>query len=183
MPDGVELPPDFLPDLALIDALYAATAPVEWQQRLAQLRLRVAKGRAFLREQADNLDQLYEEIAKGNGDADYLKQVGDVVLEKRRAAAERLSPGIEMLRQKLAARGGRLDPEIRQLFEESVGIAVGWLTLSDGLYARLLKLASERRVALGEILRARPIEGEVDYAGLTRDTIARFPKILAALAK
>ena len=35
----------------------------------------------------------------------------------------------------------------------------------------------------GEIGRTRPIEGKVDYAALTREIIARFPKILAALAK
>ena len=34
-----------------------------------------------------------------------------------------------------------------------------------------------------KIPRARPIEGEVDHATLTRWIIARFPKILAALAK
>jgi hypothetical protein len=34
-----------------------------------------------------------------------------------------------------------------------------------------------------KILRARPVKGEIDYPGLIRNTIARFPKILAALAK
>jgi hypothetical protein len=34
-----------------------------------------------------------------------------------------------------------------------------------------------------KVLRARPVKGEVDYTELTRDTIARFPKILTALAK
>ena len=33
------------------------------------------------------------------------------------------------------------------------------------------------------VLRARPIEGEVDHSALTREIIAKFPKILAALAK
>lgn len=34
-----------------------------------------------------------------------------------------------------------------------------------------------------EPLRARPIEGEIDHAALTREIIAKFPRILAALAK
>jgi len=34
-----------------------------------------------------------------------------------------------------------------------------------------------------KILRARPVKGEIDYAELSRETIAKFPKILAALAK
>lgn len=40
-----------------------------------------------------------------------------------------------------------------------------------------------RQPAPGEVLRARPVQGEIDYAELIRDTMARFPKILAALAK
>jgi hypothetical protein len=34
-----------------------------------------------------------------------------------------------------------------------------------------------------KILRARPVKGEIDHAALSREFIARFPKILAALAK
>lgn len=34
-----------------------------------------------------------------------------------------------------------------------------------------------------KLLRARPVEGEIDYVELTRDTIKKYPKILAALAK
>jgi hypothetical protein len=183
MPDDVELPSDFLPGSALIDALCAETGPAERPGRLAQLRLQVKKGHTFLREQADNLDQLYEEIAQGNADAEYLDRMAEVVLEKRRAAAEKLSPGVETLRQKLAARGDRLDPEIRQPFEESVDIALGWLALYDDLCRRLFKLASERRITTGGVLRARRVKGEIDHEALSREFIARFPKIRAALAK
>ena len=42
---------------------------------------------------------------------------------------------------------------------------------------------SEQRPETKKILRARRVKGELDYVGLIRDTIARFPKILAALAK
>jgi hypothetical protein len=41
----------------------------------------------------------------------------------------------------------------------------------------------QRHRAAGEVLRARPVEGEVNHSVLTRKIIARFPKILAALAK
>lgn len=40
-----------------------------------------------------------------------------------------------------------------------------------------------RIAAEDEILRAQPVEGEVDFAQLTREIIGRFPKILAALAE
>lgn len=183
MSDSVELPSDFPPDPALIDALFAESAPAERLRRLAQLRLQVKKGRTFLKEQADNLDQLYEEIAQGNADAEDFNRLAEVVLEKRRADAERLSPGIETLRQKLAVRRDRLDPEIRQRFEENLDVAVGWLALYDGLYRRLLKLASERRGDARRILRAHPVEGDIDHEALSREFMARFPKIRAALAK
>ena len=34
-----------------------------------------------------------------------------------------------------------------------------------------------------KVLRAKPVEGEVDQAALTREIIRRFPKILDVLAK
>ena len=33
------------------------------------------------------------------------------------------------------------------------------------------------------VLRARPVKGKIDYAELSREHLARYPKILAALAK
>jgi hypothetical protein len=45
------------------------------------------------------------------------------------------------------------------------------------------KPAAKQRPDEKKILHARPVKGEIDYAELIRDTIARFPKILAALAK
>ena len=179
MPDSIE----FLPDPALIDAFYAESAPAERLRRLEQLRLRIKKGCTFLREQADSLDQLYEEIAQNDADVEDITRMAEVVLEKRRAAAERLLPRIETLRRKLAARGGGLDPEIRQPFQESVDIAVGWLALYDSLHCRLLKLASERRDSPTKILHARPVVGDIDHDALSREFMARFPKIRAALAK
>ncbi len=41
----------------------------------------------------------------------------------------------------------------------------------------------EQHGADTEVLRARPVKGGANHAALTRKIIARFPKILAALAK
>lgn len=41
----------------------------------------------------------------------------------------------------------------------------------------------ERRAAASEVLRARPVEGEIDYDELSREHIARYRNIRAALAK
>jgi hypothetical protein len=45
------------------------------------------------------------------------------------------------------------------------------------------KPAAKQRADDKKILRARPVKGEIDHAALTRKIIARFPKILDALAK
>jgi hypothetical protein len=34
-----------------------------------------------------------------------------------------------------------------------------------------------------KVMRARPVKGEIDHAALSREFMARFPKIRAALAK
>ncbi|HEX3413892.1 MAG TPA: hypothetical protein VHT00_19460 [Stellaceae bacterium] len=44
-------------------------------------------------------------------------------------------------------------------------------------------VAGKQRSTVGEILHARSIEGEIDHQELIRKIIARFPKILAELAK
>jgi hypothetical protein len=45
------------------------------------------------------------------------------------------------------------------------------------------KPAAKKRPDEKKILRARPVKGEIDHAALSREFIARFPKIRAALAK
>ena len=46
------------------------------------------------------------------------------------------------------------------------------------------KSAPERRKPTAKaVLRARPVKGKIDHAALSREFIARFPKIRAALAK
>jgi hypothetical protein len=43
--------------------------------------------------------------------------------------------------------------------------------------------AVPRQPAVDEVLRARPVKGKIDHEALSREFIARFPKIRAALAK
>ena len=54
---------------------------------------------------------------------------------------------------------------------------------NERLRTRLLELAARRRGDTAEVLRARPVEGDIDHEKLTCEIVARFPKILAALAK
>jgi acyl carrier protein phosphodiesterase len=72
--------------------------------------------------------------------------------------------------------------EVRQARQQSIDVAEAWLALYRELHNKLLKLAAKRRPA-DPVLRARPVEGDVDHETLTREIMTRFPKILAALAK
>jgi hypothetical protein len=45
------------------------------------------------------------------------------------------------------------------------------------------KPVAKQRSCEKQILRARPVKGKIDYAELSREHIARYPKIRAALAK
>ena len=100
--------------------------------------------------------------------------------EWERAAAEKLLPLIEAVQAKLATKD--MSPEVRRMREQSIAIAEAWFALYREFHAKLLRLAAERRPS-GEILRARPVEGQVDYAELSREHIARYPKIRATLAE
>jgi hypothetical protein len=55
---------------------------------------------------------------------------------------------------------------------------------SHDIHEKQRKLPTEpRRPAPEEILRARPVKGKIDHAELSREFMARFPKIRSALAK
>lgn len=183
MTDVLDVSQDFLPDPKLIDALRSDHRVIQSRELLARLRKQQVEARSAFEKQSEDLSQLYGEIEHGDYDTGYLAQMAEVVREKEHAQAERLRPRIEALQQKLPIQGLQLDPEIQDYFQESLYIAVGWLGLYRTLRERLLKLASERRGGPSEVLRARPLEGDIDHEALTREILARFPKILAALAQ
>ncbi len=140
------------------------------------------ENRAALEQHASEFNKAYEEAARGNLDPDGLARLAEAVLEAESRAAEQLHPWMEALTE---TRAPQSEPaqEARQCLHELHEIAVAWLATYQTLRERLLELASERRNNSGEVLRARPVIGEIDYAELTGEIIARFPKILAALAK
>jgi hypothetical protein len=170
---------DVSQEIMLIEALSAQVSPSQRAQLLRQLQRQQDDARAALREQADALEKAYEDARRGAVDP---ARLVDIVVEKERADAERVRPGIEALQQKLVARAATLDPEIQQSVRKSLDILEAWLPLYQGLRERLLKLADERRDG-NEILRAKPVAGDIDYAELSREHIGRYPKIRAALAK
>jgi hypothetical protein len=159
------------------------SAPAEQTRELDRLRIGVEKGRAGLKLQADGLGKVYEEVAHSDLGAPSLVEWAKSALGQKRADGEWLYPAMDRLRQKLSETDAGRDTAIRQAVEEMLDVFVSWLALFQDLHDKLLVLADQRRVASGEILRARPVAGDIDHETLTREIIARFPKILAALAK
>ena len=180
MPDGFDVSRDFS-DPALINALRSELWPEE-QELLARLRRRVMENRRALKEHAAEFNKAYEEAARGSLDANGIVQLAETVLEAERGTAEQLYPWMEALKERLIPRSERAR-EAQRYLHELHEFSVAWLATYQVLRERLLKLASERRITVGEGLRARPVAGDIDYAELSREHITRYPKIRAALAK
>jgi len=75
------------------------------------------------------------------------------------------------------------DPEAYALVQQAVEIVTSYV--SGYLEARdpLICVDAKQQMAPTAVLSAPPFNGEVDYAELSREHIARYPKIRAALAE
>jgi hypothetical protein len=178
MSDGLNASRYELPLAALIDA-------TEWSEvdsKSAKFHSARQKALRALEDRRNELDSLYERAVAPDTKWEEIIQVAPMIDKWRRLAAEKLYPQIDLLQQKLASPDAGMSEEVRQARQESMAVAKAWLLLYRDLHRRLLRLAAERRPA-DVVLRARPIEGEIDHAKLTRGIIARFPNILSELAK
>jgi hypothetical protein len=178
MSDAIEPSPELLPEPALIEALGADISTAEKVTALARLRQRVEKNRASLQEHARKFNEMCDK-AEHDLPVEGLVQLAERVQESEKGAAERIDPWIQALQQALVVSS----QEGRQQIEELIEISTAWLAVYHDTRTRLLNLASGWRAAAGETLRARPISGDIDHEALSREFMARFPKIRAALAK
>jgi hypothetical protein len=178
MPDALDASRYEVPLAALIDAIESTEAASKWD------KLHSAQEGAVtaLESRRAELNTLYERAVAPDTGWQEITEVAAMIGEWGRAAAEKLYPQIDALQRKLAAPGNDMPPEVRRARQESIKIAEGWLTLYCDIREKLLRLAAERRPA-DEVLRANPVQGEVDHKALSREFIARFPKLRAALAK
>ena len=182
MSDFIEVSQDILPDLTLIRALRSEHRSVQSLELLAHLRRRVMENRTALQRHSEGLNRAYEESARGSLDANGLVRLAEAVLEAERGAAEQLYPWMEALGEARALKS-KHSQEAQQYLDELHDVAAGWLAAYQTLRERLIKLASERHGGPSTVLRARPVEGDIDHEALNREFMARFPKIRAALAK
>jgi hypothetical protein len=172
-----------LPPGALINAFGTGGDASSRSKLLGQIRKQIEKGQAAQEEWAGAFEGLYKEALSGNFSAPFLMRWSAALLERQRSALERLYPFLEDIQRQLLALGDRADPDVLAIYQEMIDFIFGWVAPYQQLSGQLLDLASERRSDSAKVLRAKPVEGEIDYAELTRETMAKFPKILAALAK
>jgi len=115
-------------------------------------------------------------------DPDWLARAAEQAREKERETKTHYPPLIAALKDALNPPRDRFEADVQQLLTDGIEVLEGWLAFYRGFATMLARQAAERPSS-GKILRARPVEGEVDYAELSREHLARYPKIRAALAE
>lgn len=156
------------PLVACVEAFASATSRAERARLLGQLREHLEKLRT-----AD--EKVREELERGITET--------ALLARENAIVKSLAPRIRSLQGYLNGTSQPEDPEAHQLLQTAINVIVGYLVGYQNIRDRLIRDAAEQRAVAGGVLHARPIAGEVDHEALSREFMARFPKIRAALAE
>jgi hypothetical protein len=146
---------DIEPLVASVEAFSSAAARDDRAKLLAQIRT-----------QLETLGAADESASKGTV-----------------AVAEVLLRRVISLQRYLIDTSWHDDPEAYALVQRAVEIVTSYVSGYLESRGQLIGVDAKQRVAPTAVLRARPVEGAVDHEALTREIIARFPKILAALAE
>jgi hypothetical protein len=170
-----------IPAGAIISAV-ATDAPDTRSQLVAQLRDRIEEVRGEQNEWSRRFDKLYDEARTSDWNAPFLMQWAAALLEKQRAALELFHPIIKEFQHRAADYAACPDAELLELCLATIALVLGWITPYQTLCGALLELAAKRQSTV-VVLRARPAAGETNYAELSREHMAIYPKIRAALAE
>jgi hypothetical protein len=177
------LPRDFAPGLP---QMLGSIEPRQFESRLRdriqleRLRRQSDKDLAELKEAAAYLAEHYEQPAPDN--RNWLPEAAKQAQEKERETTAHFLPVIAALKDALEPPNDKFEAEVQQLLRDSIEVVEGWLAFYRAFRAMLTRQATEWRNS-HEVLRARPVESEIDYGELSQEHIARYPKIRAALAK
>jgi hypothetical protein len=182
MPDFLDTSQYDLPAGPLLNAFASDDVAGARSELLGQLHDRIDKGREDQKEWSSRFDRLYEEARKDAWSEPFLIQWAAALLEKQRAALELFRPILEELQCRAADYAARPDAELLELCLTTIVLVLGWITPYQKLCGELLELAAKQRPA-DVVLRARPVEGEIDHTALSREFIERFPTIRAGLAE
>jgi hypothetical protein len=99
------------------------------------------------------------------------------------AVAEALLLRVLSLQRYLADTSWHDDPEAYALVQQAIETVTRYVSGYLESWGQPIRVDAKQQVAATAVLRARPVEGEIDYDGLTREIIARYPNILKALAE
>jgi hypothetical protein len=181
MPDGLFLLHDFEPELEWVRSYRSETESVRRGKILARLRRRLEKARFDVSGLKSEVTRLYIEAAQRDADPPGFMRKAQISIENWQATAEKFRSEVDRLQRELS-NSERSDATPEQFFRDSLNIAVEWLDAVATFRDQLLEW-STLPAAAGEKLRARPVPGKIDYAELSREHIARYPKIRARLAE
>src|SRR5271165_4478189 len=161
MPDGIEL---FgrLPKLEIIEAVGRAKSSADRGRMVALLRQEVIEAKAALCQYTEQLDELEARSETGRDVTGWFADLVRSILEWEHAEGVRLSAWISALKRILSSHGEIFGQDVHELSDQSLQFADGWLLLLKRI------LAAERRINRDPVLRGRPVEGEIDYAELSR---------------
>ena len=146
---------DIEPLVASVEAFSSAAARDDRAKLLAQIRT-----------QLETLGAADESASKGTV-----------------AVAEVLLRRVISLQRYLIDTSWHDDPEAYALVQRAVEIVTSYVSGYLESRGQLIGVDAKQRVAPTGVLRARPVAGDIDYAELNREHIARYPKIRAALAE
>lgn len=177
MPNGTDFSPDFV-EPSLLGALLADSSATEKADVLARLAQLVKKNRRGLQKHTGEFEAMYDEAGR-RLPVEGLVMLAERVHQGEAGARELLYPWMDALRQALVVPS----TEGRHHILDLLSVSEAWLALYHDLRIRLLRLATERQTAAGQIMRARPMAGNPDYAELSREHMAIYPKIRARLAE
>ena len=179
------LRPEFLPGLTRVLGS-AESGQLEKRLRdrieLERLRKETDNDLAKLKVDAAWLAERFEQPAPDDLDPDWLAETAERAAEKKRQAEAHFRPVIAALKGALEAPNDSFEAGVQQLLRDGIEVLEGWLAFYQGFHKMLARQAVERRTSC-DALHARPVAGEIDYAELSREHIARYPRIRAALAE
>jgi hypothetical protein len=149
---------------------------------LARLREETDNDLAELRDAEAWLAEHSQQAVPEDLDPAWLAEAARRAAEKEREAAAHFRPVIAALESVLEPPNDRFEADVQQLLRDGIGVLQGWLAFYHVFHTMLTRQAADRRGS-ATVLHARPVAGDIDHGALSREFMARFPKIRAALAK